>query len=212
MSTGPTCLNDVYDRLWIQNQDIAQQTLKVPFLQHMQSGDLKADVYVRFMIQDINYLVKVTEMLKKMCERNMSPDIYLFMVDRYKSYKKYADATLAEFNLSGVSEIKPIPTMEKYLSNYKTIMNEEEPIFFAVALLPCERLWIWLANRLQEKESNAYFTWKMDNMQGHPEEHFRKLLDDHLKTTEQFQKASKVFCQQMQNEHNFFGDSLQQNK
>uniref|UniRef100_A0A3Q2CY44 Thiaminase-2/PQQC domain-containing protein n=1 Tax=Cyprinodon variegatus TaxID=28743 RepID=A0A3Q2CY44_CYPVA len=188
-----------YDVLWQDNQDVAEQSLKQPFLQHMQSGDLQADDYMKFMIQDINYLVKVTEMLEEMSKRNMENDIYLFMVDRYKSYKKYADS---------VPDVKPIPAMAKYLSDYRTIMNEEEPILFAVALLPCERLRMWLAKQLKESKSNAYYTWKLDNMYGHPEKHFRKLLDDHLNTTELIQKANVIFRQQMQNEENFFRASL----
>jgi len=92
---------DLYDSLWNQNLEVAERTLKVPFVQHMQTGDLQADYYTVFMIQDINYLVKVTDMLKVMCEQvNLPVDIRQFMQDRYRSYKEYADDTLKQFNLS----------------------------------------------------------------------------------------------------------------
>ncbi|XP_072244965.1 uncharacterized protein [Leuresthes tenuis] len=204
---------DVYDSLWAKNLDVAEQTLKVPFVQHMQTGDLQADYYTVFMIQDINYLLKVTEMLKEMCEKGKLPeDVRVFMQGRYSSYKEYADDTLEQFNLSGVSDIKPIPAMEKYLSDYKAILNGEEPILFAVALLPCARLWLWLAQSLKEKEFNAYFTWKKNNMVGHPEQHYRKLLDDNLTTAEQKKRANEIFRRQMQNERDFFAASLKAQK
>jgi len=112
----------------------------------------------------------------------------------------------------GVSDIKPIPVMEKYLSDYKAILYGEEPIIFAVALLPCARLWLWLGQSLKEKEFNAYFTWKKNNMVGHPEQHYRKLLDDNLKTAEQKKRANDIFRRQMQNEHDFFAASLKAQK
>ncbi|KAM6922010.1 uncharacterized protein FYW49_007639 [Xenentodon cancila] len=213
LSRNQDVVLDVYDSLWVQNQDIAMETLKAPFLQHMQCGDLQADYYITFMIQDINYLVKVMEMLKVMSERkNMPEDIQVFMKDRYESYKEYADETLKQFNLCGVSDIKPIPAMEKYLSDYKDIMEREEPIYFAVSLLPCVRLWVWLADELKEKEYNAYFTWKKNNMQGHPEKHYRKLLDTYLNTLQQVDLANKIFRGQMQNEHDFFAASFKEQK
>ncbi|XP_038153222.1 uncharacterized protein LOC119791273 [Cyprinodon tularosa] len=197
-----------YDVLWQDNQDVAEQSLKQPFLQHMQSGDLQADDYMKFMIQDINYLVKVTEMLEEMSKRNMENDIYLFMVDRYKSYKKYQKETLANFHLGSVPDVKPIPAMAKYLSDYRTIMNEEEAIFFVVALLSCEGLRMWLAEQLKESKSNPYLTWKFVNIYSHPADHFRKLLDDHLNSTELIQKASVIFRQFMENEDSVFRASL----
>ncbi|KAL2076731.1 hypothetical protein ACEWY4_027671 [Coilia grayii] len=200
---------DVYDLLWTNNEDIAEQTLEVPFLQHMQMGDLQADNYVIFTIQDINYLVRVTAMLKEMCKKVKVPeDLKDFFEDRYKSYQSYADATLEKFHLKGVEDIVPTEAMEKYLSNYQTVMEEEEPIYFAVALLPCVVLWLWLANQLKEGYCNAYFTWKKENAHGHPEQHYRDLLDKHLTTKEQIAKANNIFRQQMQNEHDFFASSL----
>ncbi|KAM9850699.1 uncharacterized protein ACBR49_006055 [Aulostomus maculatus] len=202
---------DVYDSLWQKNEDIAYQTLAVPFLQHMQLGDLQADYYVGFMIQDINYLVKVTDMLKEMSEKVKAPkDISNFMKNRYESYQKYAEATLKQFNLNGVSNIKATPAMEKYLADYKEVMEKEEPIYFAVALLPCARLWLWLANQLKETCCNAYYTWKKDNMYGHPEKHYKALLNKYLTKPEQIKKATEIFQRQMKNEHDFFESSLQE--
>ncbi|XP_031419341.1 uncharacterized protein LOC116219734 [Clupea harengus] len=203
---------DVYDKLWDDNKDIAEKTLHVPFLEHMQMGDLQADNYVNFMIQDINYLQKVTDMLQKMSEEVICPDdLKEFMKKRFESYRGYAAATLKKFNLKGVSDIIPTEVMEKYLSDYRAIIEKDkDPIYFAVALLPCVRLWLWLANQLKEGYGNAYFTWKKDNMHGHPEEHYKALLDKYLTTSEQIERANNIFRQQMQHEHDFFEDSLKE--
>uniref|UniRef100_A0A3Q2FV17 Thiaminase-2/PQQC domain-containing protein n=1 Tax=Cyprinodon variegatus TaxID=28743 RepID=A0A3Q2FV17_CYPVA len=204
-------VQDIYDSLWTDNEDMAKQTLSVPFLQHMQSGDLQADDYVSFMLQDIYYLLNVTDMLKQMAQKVKKPeDLRFFMENRYQSYKKFADLMLKQFNLNALPDIKPIPAMEKYLADYKTIMVKEKPIFFAVSLLPCSRLWIWIANQLQETYCNAYFIWKKNNMHGNPEKHYRDLLNKYLTTPSQIKRANEIFRQQMQNEKNFFYASLQE--
>ncbi|KAL4009747.1 hypothetical protein ACER0C_003599 [Sarotherodon galilaeus] len=198
---------DIYDELWDNNIEIAQKTLKTQFLQHMQLGDLQADEYVKFMIQDIKYLVMVTEMLKEMYDKVKEPDLREFMKDRYNKYSDIAEKTLKEFNLNSALNINLIDVMEKYLSKYKDIMDKEKPIFFAVALLPCTRLWLWVANQLTESYCNAYFTWKKNNMYGNPEK-YRKLLNEHLTKEEDKKKAKEIFQQQMQYEYDFFASSL----
>lgn len=199
---------DVYDQLWANNVDIAEKTLDLPFLQRMQTGNLSADDYVTFTIQDVYYLINVTAMLGKISAKVKEGAIGAFLKGRYDSYQSFAQYMLQELHLSGVTEIQPIPVMEKYLADYKTVMENEEPIYFAVALLPCSRLWGWLADRLEETTSNAYYTWKTSNMGHDPAKHYRVLLNTHLTTKDQIVKANDIFRQQMKNERDFFAASL----
>uniref|UniRef100_A0A3P9B268 Thiaminase I, tandem duplicate 1 n=1 Tax=Maylandia zebra TaxID=106582 RepID=A0A3P9B268_9CICH len=187
---------DVYEYLWVSNQDIAEHTLHTPCLQHMQLGDLQADNYVKFIIQDINYLVVVTDMLDEMRNKVEVPeDLHDFMEDRCESYKTYAESTLKEFNLN--------------VRNLHVSIINQPLIRFAVALLPCSRLWLWLANQLNENCCSAYFTWKMSNMCGHPEQHYKALLNKYLTTPEQKELANKLFRQQMDNKHDVCASSLE---
>uniref|UniRef100_A0A3B3Z5V4 Thiaminase-2/PQQC domain-containing protein n=1 Tax=Poecilia mexicana TaxID=48701 RepID=A0A3B3Z5V4_9TELE len=199
-AAGQEVVRDVYEELWQNNTDVAQQTLTVPFLQHMQRGDLQADDYVAFMMQDVLYLLTVTDLLGNMSRRPLPNDLKTFMQDRYQSYQSFSNYILDRF--------KPIPALERYLLDYRTIMDKEKPIFFAVSLLPCSRLWIWIANSLEESYCNAYFVWKKGNMHGNPEKHYKVLLNNNLKTPNQIKRANQIFRQQMQNEQNFFAASL----
>lgn len=82
----------------------------------MQLGDLQADNYVKFIIQDINYLVVVTDMLDEMRNKVKVPeDLHDFMEDRYESYKTYAESTLKEFNLN-VRNLQQPPLTFLYLT------------------------------------------------------------------------------------------------
>lgn len=82
----------------------------------MQLGDLQADNYVKFIIQDINYLVVVTDMLDEMRNKVGVPeDLHDFMEDMYESYKTYAESTLKEFNLN-VRNLQQPPLTFLYLT------------------------------------------------------------------------------------------------
>ncbi|XP_062374111.1 uncharacterized protein LOC134062191 [Sardina pilchardus] len=199
---------NMYDFLWIWNLDLANQTLNLDFMQRMQAGDLPAERYINFTIQDINYVVKVTEMLQNLSSSVKKPaDLRQFFQGRYKSYKSFRDSLLNMYFLKGVSDIKPTPAMRKYLSDYETIMKTKEPIYFVVSLLPCSRLWGWLANKVNMTQSNAYFAWKKDNMGGNTEKHYKSLINKHISTADKLIEAFRIFRMQMQNEQNFFASS-----
>ncbi|XP_057180394.1 uncharacterized protein si:ch1073-67j19.1 [Triplophysa rosa] len=203
-SLAISSVEDVYEYLWKKNTDIANKTLGVDFLRQMENGSLQAERYVNFTIQDINYLLKVTKMLKKMSAKVSQPsDLKDFMNGRYSSYKRFADFMLNQYFYKGEPSIQQTPAMGKYLSFYRKLM-EGESVYFAVGLLPCSRLWVWLANNLNIPPTNAYYTWRMENVNGNPEKHYKALLNKYLDTPQKVAKANTVFRTQMQNEHDFF--------
>ncbi|XP_007547150.1 uncharacterized protein LOC103134706 [Poecilia formosa] len=195
---------DVYDQLWLENENLAQQTLDLPFLQHMQLGDLQADRYASFLIQDIWYLAKVTDLLKSAVQKQQEEDLKAFLEKKYQSYKSFTTKMLQSFNLNSVKDIKAVIEMQNYLEEYQRVLDHEKPIMMAVSLL---RLWVWLARELRLGYGNAYWTWKSENMDGNPGK-FRDLLNKHLQEEKDVQQAKKIFRTQMQNEFNFFKMSL----
>ncbi len=86
---------DVYEFLWENNIDIAYETIRGDFLIQMQNNSLQAERYVNFTIQDMNYALKVAEMLKKMSANVTLPDDFKdFFKGRYSSYKGLGDLML----------------------------------------------------------------------------------------------------------------------
>lgn len=89
---------DVYEFLWQNNTDIANKTLRVDFLREMENGSLQAERYVNFTIQDINYVLKVTDMLKTMSTSVTKPtDLKDFMAARYSGYKDFANLMVNQY-------------------------------------------------------------------------------------------------------------------
>ncbi|KAF5889133.1 uncharacterized protein DAT39_021166, partial [Clarias magur] len=151
----------------------------------MQSNTLPCERYVSFTLQDINYVQEVTKMLEVMTKKVREPeDISNFMIGRYNSYQSFLDSLIKNYFLEDAASIMPTPAMKAYLTTYRTVMMNEDPIYFAVALLPCARLWVWLANNMEIPENNVYHQWQEDNRSGHPEMHYKALLNKYLDTEE----------------------------
>ncbi|TSP90494.1 hypothetical protein Baya_11046 [Bagarius yarrelli] len=198
---------DVYEDLWNMNIDIANKTFLTDFIQQMQNNTLKAERYLNFTLQDVSYLIEVTDMLKIMSKKVKKPkDISAFLTGRYTSYKNFLDYLMGQYLFKETASIKPAPAMKKYLANYRAVMVKD-PIYFAVALLPCSRLWAWLADNLRINNTNVYYSWKIDNMGGNHEKHYKVLLNKYLNTTVKVNNAKTLFRMQMQNEHDFFATS-----
>lgn len=102
-------MDDVYEFLWQNNIQIAYKTYGTEFLRQMESGTLQAEKYVNFTLQDINYIVKVREMLAEMSADVTQPeDIRDFMNGRYQSYKNFAELMIKQYFFR-VSTLWPLP-------------------------------------------------------------------------------------------------------
>ncbi|XP_063048666.1 uncharacterized protein LOC134442422 [Engraulis encrasicolus] len=196
---------DVYEQLWTKNKDLAEKTLNLPFFQHMQRGDLQADDYAIFMLQDITVLSCLADILTTISDMVTKPDMKAFFKERSMSYQKYVDEFLNKFNLTGVQSLRTIEPTQQYQSymnagkdgkkSVRRSNNEEDIlVFFAVLMLARERLWLWLANQMKEGYGNAYFTWKKKNMtQWNPEKHYKKIINDNVTDLRDIEFYNSVF-------------------
>ncbi|XP_063048665.1 uncharacterized protein LOC134442421 [Engraulis encrasicolus] len=205
---------DVYEQLWTNSKDLAEKTLKLPFFQHMQRGDLQSDTYATFMLQDITVLVEIRETLKETISEVNDPELKAFFVERYETYKKYADEALQKFSLKDVKSIVPIEPTQRYQSfmrsgkDVKTAVSScisndpDHVLFWAIRMLARERLWLWLANQMKEGYGNAYFTWKRENMlQWNPEKHYKKIINDNVTDLRVIEEYISWFNAVIQHEH-----------
>lgn len=106
----------MYEDLWEKNMNLAEQTLKLPFLQHIKLGDLQADKYINFTIQDVWYLSKVTDMLGQIVKKSMPQDLKTFLEKKYESYKKFTTEMLKTVSLN-VRTKSPRGLSHQQLSN-----------------------------------------------------------------------------------------------
>ncbi|KAJ8260347.1 hypothetical protein GJAV_G00179910 [Gymnothorax javanicus] len=211
-SNQETCTSDLYEDLWNNNKYIADETLDLPFLKHMQSGSLSAEDYINFTLQDVKYLDEVVKMLYELINtRSIQTNTTKFLRDRYRGYSSYLTDVLESFSMEEPPNIKLHPAMAKYINTYKDVMRTKDPIYFVVALLPCSRLWPYLAKNLKMKKDNAYYKFKTSNENYNPAKHFKPFLNRHQKKID-IDVAHEVFRQQMKNEKSFFAESFTPNR
>ncbi|XP_023657898.2 uncharacterized protein [Paramormyrops kingsleyae] len=200
--------SSLYEDLWKMNFNIVKDTLQTKFLQRMQDGSLPAELYLTFIVQDLYYLRNVTDMLQKMSmKEGMPQDLRLFFENRFKSYQAYTNSLFNMYALENQTIIHPQPAIVSYVNTYHEVMQGYEPIYFAVALLPCARLWAYLGQNLSITQKNAYYSFKRDNDGHDPSKHFKSLLDGHQRKIDKH-LANSIFRKQMENEKSFFQSSM----
>ncbi|XP_067841719.1 uncharacterized protein [Heptranchias perlo] len=198
----------LYNKLWNSNLDIAKETLKTDFLKRMDGNTLEAERYVIFMIQDLYYLVKVTHyinMIAMELSGSSEKELQTFFERRSNSYRKYTKYILDFYHITDISSIEPQTAIKDYVESFSELLTEH-PIYFAIAMLPCAKLWPFVAENLNIKEGNPYYPFKRDNGDDNSRKHYEpllKLYQDRLNQT----KAFEIFRNQMKHEKSFFSSS-----
>ncbi|KAL6491470.1 hypothetical protein MHYP_G00018150 [Metynnis hypsauchen] len=201
-------IDDVCEYFWNNSLDLAEEILNLGFWKKLKSYSMKAERFQRFTLQDMLYLDGVTAMLKEMSEKVTQPeDLKVFIQERHSSYKTFRDSCLQNLLMKDLNSIEHTPAIQKYLDTYREVMKESDPVYFVVALLPCPRVWSWIAQNLQLPDHGAHYIRKSDNEGGQSEKRFRPILKKYLNAAEKVQKANDIFRRQMQNERDFFCSS-----
>lgn len=198
-----TCL---YDILWKSNTDIANEVLKTEFLTLMVNGSLKAERYMKFMLQDIYYANQVTSLLNTLAKRRKShKDIKKFFIKMHELYADFTKGLLQEFRFKNFTELTPSPAIKSYVDSYKALMDEKN-IYFVISLLPCFKLWPYIANSLDISESSPYINFKKNNMNDDSWIYFSNLIEKHRCGINE-NKAKRIFRSHMKHEKLFFAES-----
>lgn len=198
----------LYDKLWTRNLDIAKETLKADFLKRMDGNTLEAERYVTFTIQDLYYLAKVTyylNMIAMELSGSTEKELQTFFQNRSNSYRKYTKYILNFYHITDINSIEPQEAIKDYVKSFSELLTEH-PIYFAVALLPCARLWPYVAQNLNIKEGNPYYPFMRDNSADNSRKHYEPLLKLYQNVLNQT-KAFEIFRAQMKHEKSFFSSS-----
>uniref|UniRef100_A0A3B3SMW0 Thiaminase-2/PQQC domain-containing protein n=1 Tax=Paramormyrops kingsleyae TaxID=1676925 RepID=A0A3B3SMW0_9TELE len=147
-------------------------------------------------------------MLQKISKKEGMPqDLRLFFEHHFMSYQEYTNSLFNNYTLDNQTVIHPRLAIVSYVNTYHDVMEEYEPIYFAVALLPCARLWAYLGQNLNITQNNAYYSFKNDNKGYDPSKSFKPLLDEYQSKIDEKQ-ANLIFRKQMENEKSFFKSSM----
>jgi thiaminase/transcriptional activator TenA len=156
-------------KLWLNNMDIAECALNTDYIQGIQNGSLDPNTYGRYTVQDAAYCTHAVSDYKTNICRSISesPDITPFSEARYFGYTKYAESIIKDWHLNGTTAIIPGPAAQHYINfeNMVATSHEYHPIYFIIAMIPCEQLWVWLGQTMLPnlESGNLYTFWIKEN-------------------------------------------------
>lgn len=184
-------------------------------MQGMVRGTLNPNEYGGYMVQDTAYLshaVKALQLAAKQMELTNPIFAHFYMLQAEK-YNTYYQAMLKTWRLDDVGNVALGPAAKTYVL-YQSVLSQEDPRYLSIAMLPCTMLWPQMARELfgSLEKTSPYGVWFKENMRA-PEYQgsLEKFVDKQFQQEEP-QKASRIFCEGMLNELNFFreacGESL----
>lgn len=225
----------VGDVLWDATVDVSQSAYDTAyFISYLESGTLFPDYYGRYTLDDAIYLYECANNLDFLAERAASEsNIVLkdFAINRATSYRSYYKSMAEAWHIAEPSGIKLSKAASDYISFQQAVFKSTLPLVFSLlVMIPCERLWPWLAKKMDTRQckllivndpddskkkyncSNPFYFWIVNNYSnsGKIEKYVNQygefiLQDDSLK-----EKAFELYKIGMTCELNFFRSAYDQ--
>uniref|UniRef100_UPI00358E7C1F uncharacterized protein n=1 Tax=Myxine glutinosa TaxID=7769 RepID=UPI00358E7C1F len=194
------------DWLWSMSTDQADEALNTGFIQGIQSGQLDPTAYGGYTVQDAVYCHNATD-YHKIAEENAScdPIMSAFIHARMESYAEYTEMMFKQWYIADPTGIAMGKAAQDYSDFEKNVAKKMHPIYFLIAMIPCTRLWQWLAEQIKTgiSKNNVYSFWIEANHGGsHTLEDF--VNENAEKYEVDHGKALDVYLGAMRGEVGFF--------
>jgi len=199
-------------RLFHANLDLAQEAYETDYLQNMMKGVLSPDIYGQYSVQDVAYCNTGLADWESLRDRTTDTTVKEFASARVKSWEGYISSTYADWHITDPSAIKLSDAAQQYVDYESKVCREYDPIYAAIVMAPCDRLWYWVSNQMKSNSpnGNVYQKWIDDNSsyeQGALE--LETFIDANMAMIDE-EKASVVYRTAMLAEVNFFRSACKQ--
>ncbi len=154
--------------LWTGSLATAKDALATKYISGIGNGTLDPNDYGHYTIQDVAYCASAIEDFGTMASKAKAlglPNLAAFVEARQSSYRAYAQALGSAWHVSDPSGISPGPAAAQYLAFESLVATSYHPIYGIVVMIPCYKLWAWLANQLEPSSppGNLYEFWITEN-------------------------------------------------
>lgn len=191
-------------QLWTYAQSTATKAQQTCFIKGIGSGMLDPNAYGKYTVQDVIYCWKSTENLKILLADPKNAPYKPFLQGRVDSFSKYTTSLFEQWNIADPAGIKLDEAAQQYTDYQAQVFKNSGIMLAFVSMLPCEMLWIWLANQMKDdvKPSNVYSFWINENASDGPGK-IATFLDQNSSGIN-MDDAKIIFANCMQGECNFF--------
>ena len=196
------------------NMDIANAAYNTTFIQGIRNGNLSPETYGSVSVLDAYYCYEAAKSIWYTCgQAEENSELQMTLKKFYNSYAQYNGTFYSTWHVPAAQNVVPTNAFAAYARHERIVAKEESPIYLLPALMPCYKLWAWMAYRIYqdpEKQTGVYDFWVTGNM-GHEGESGSATLADHvisnwIKEGKPFDesKAMDIFRKSMQCEYAVF--------
>lgn len=166
--TSPPPANSITSQLWEACYSLAQDALNSPYIQGIANGTLPPCNYGQYTVQDAAYCVRAEQdyrLVEARAKKHHEDVLAAFAQARYESYLSYTDSIMKAWHIKDILAINSNDAVKAYVAHEHYVAEFMEPIYGVVAMIPCDRLWSWLAETLSPDNvpNNLYDFWISDN-------------------------------------------------
>lgn len=191
-------------KLWNDNLDGSKKCLQSCFIVGIASGRLNPNFYGKYTLQDAVYCYHATRNLRTLLKKVTLDEYKNFLKTRIDSFEKYTNEMFEDWQIENPDGIRLGEAARDYIQMQEKIADSNlNFIYSLIAMLPCEMLWPWLAQSIDNGDkNNLYYSWIEGNKySGRSLEKFINQLDE---TALDMNLVGRIFSGGILCEFNFF--------
>ena len=196
------------------NMDIANDTYNTAFIQGIRNGVLSPEIYGSVSVLDAYYCYEAAKSIWYTCGRaDENSELQKTLKKFYNSYAQYNSTFYSTWHIPAAQNVVPTHAFETYAKHEREVAQKEAPIYLLPALMPCYKLWAWMAYKIDQdpgKKPGVDEFWVKGN-KGHEGESGSATLADRviskwIQDGKAFDedKALRIFRKSMQCEYAVF--------
>ncbi len=196
------------------NIDIANDTYNTAFIQGIRNGNLSPETYGSVSVLDAYYCYEAAKSIWHTCgNAEENSELQVTLKEFYNSYAEYNGTFYTTWHVPAAQNVVPTNAFATYAKHEREVAEKEQPIYMLPALMPCYKLWAWMAYKIYQdpnKNPGVYEFWVEGNMGDKGESGSATLADkvisNWIKAGKEFdeQKALDIFKKSMQCEYAVF--------
>jgi thiaminase/transcriptional activator TenA len=171
-------------KLWDSSTSLAQDALNTLYIQGIAHGTLDPNNYGQYSVQDAVYCSNAIESYNTAIGKAADGTIRAFLTARRDGYIKYKDNIFSQWHIGQPSAINPspAPAAKQYMAFESMVALRLPPLYLVIAMIPCERLWSWLANQVKPGPSsgNLYNFWINGNLNDSGAQKLETFINQHV--------------------------------
>ncbi|XP_038068553.1 uncharacterized protein LOC119737947 [Patiria miniata] len=150
-----------------ESRALAQKALHSGFIKGIKSGLLDPRHFGSFFVQDAVFCFHVVQHLKIALQKYPSDStLTAVLQEQIRTNEKYTRDLFQQWHIANPNGILLGKAAEEYVKFEREVAEDMSPLYLLIAMLPCEKLWSWLAMELQYEISatNVYRFWVDDHV------------------------------------------------